>query len=256
MNASVKSAMRAVDILRYFEEHRAPARLNSLSQALGFPQSSTTALLKTLTAMGYLSYNIEERTYFPTLKVDAIGAWIPAALFGSSQIMTAVENIHAATRETVVVVLKNDIYVQYVLAKISSYQLRHHVDEGSMRLITSSVLGWLLMSTLKDREVDNIIRRCNIAAGLPTSTGVEETISQIQHARDQGYAYGENTPVLGGATIGVVLPARLNSQPVVIGCGGVLERVRQHRDEYLAVLRKEVAALTLDFDRACSPSDM
>lgn len=247
MVGSVKSATRAIDVLRYFEQKREPTRLNALCRDLGFPQSSTTALLKTLTVMGFLSYNIADRTYFPTLKVNAIGGWIPAALFGSGQILEAVERIHASTRETVVVVFKNDIYVQYIIARLSSHPIRHHVDEGSMRPMTSTVLGWLLMSTLKDSQVDNIIRRCNIAAGLPVSANVPDILRNVRLAREQGYAYGENAPSFGGATVGVVVPTTIQGQPVVIGCGGVLERVRENREHYLAVLRREVAILGQGF---------
>jgi DNA-binding IclR family transcriptional regulator len=241
--SAVKSAFRAVEVLDHFERTRVPASLKTLCGALGFPQSSTTALLKTLTAMGYLSYDIANRLYFPTMKTNAVGSWIPATLFGSGQILSAVERIHARTRETVVVVSKNDIYVQYIVTRLSTHQIRHHVGEGSMRLMTSTLLGWLLMTTLKDCEVDNLIRRCNIAAGQPISENVEEILGKVRRLREDGHGYTENAPTLGGATVGLVLPTTIQGQPVVIGCGGVLERVREHRHEYLDVLQQEVAAI-------------
>lgn len=239
----MKSAVRAIEVLGFFEHHHEPAALKTICAALGFPQSSTTALLKTLQTMGYLSYDIATRTYAPTMKVHALGDWIPAALFGSGEILRALENVHAGTRETIVVVTKNDIYVQYIAARISTHSIRHHVDEGSMRLMTTTTLGWLLMSTLKDAEVDNVVRRCNIAAGLPVSANVSEIVKEVRRARENGYVYGENAPTVGGATIGVVLPVTIKGQPVVIGCGGVLERVRSNRQLYLDVLRREAAAL-------------
>lgn len=240
---AVKSAARVFDVLGYFERTREPASLKVLCQALGFPQSSTTALLKTLTSMGYLSYDIENRVYFPTMRVNAIGDWIHAAVFGSGGILKAVNNIFAATRETVVVVTKNDIYVQYIVTKISTHPIRYHTEEGSMRLMTSSVLGWCLMSTLSDSEVDNITRRCNIAEGLPASSNVNERMNQIRLIRDRGHAYAENIHTLGGATLGLVLPVSIQGQPVVIGCGGVAERMRENKDAYLTVLKKEAAAV-------------
>jgi len=243
MLGTIKSAFRAVGVLGYFERTLAPASLKTLCGALGFPQSSTTALLKTLTASGYLSYDIGNRLYFPTMKVNAVGSWIPATLFGGGEILDAVDRIHARTQETVVVVSKNDIYVQYIVTKVSTHQIRHHVDEGSMRLMTSTLLGWLLMTKLKDSEVDNLIRRCNIAAGRPTSENLEEILGKVRRLREDGHGYTENAPSLGGATVGLVLPITIQGQPVVIGCGGVLERVREYRHEYLEVLREESAAI-------------
>jgi DNA-binding IclR family transcriptional regulator len=235
---SVKSAVRVIEIIHFFEEERQPSTLKRLCEALGYPQSSTTALLKTLTAMGYLSYNISDRTYFPTLRVDALGHWIPTAVFGSGQIINALRALHDATNETIVIATKNDIYVQYIATAISTHSIRHYVEEGSMRLMTTTVLGWLLMSKLKDSEVDNIIRRCNIAAGLPVSSNVQDILTHVKIARERGYGYGENSPVVGGATLGVVLPTTIQGQPVVLGCGGVLERVRENKQSYLSSLKK------------------
>lgn len=243
---AVKSAARVFEVLSYFERIREPASLKALCQALGFPQSSTTALLKTLTSMGYLTYDIENRVYFPTMKVSAIGDWIHAAVFGSGTILKAVNNIAEATQETVVVVTKNDIYVQYIVTKISSYPIRYQIEEGSMRLMTATVLGWCLMSTLTDAEADNIIRRCNMAAGLPASTNVNEMMSQVRLVRSQGYGYAENIHTLGGATIGLVLPVSIQGQPVVVACGGVAERMREHKEHYLSVLKREAAAAEND----------
>ena len=50
---AVKSAARAIEILDYFRTAQQPRSLKLICEGLGYPQSSTTVLLKTLTSLGY-----------------------------------------------------------------------------------------------------------------------------------------------------------------------------------------------------------
>src|SRR5581483_3153356 len=164
MQASkVKSASRAIEILELFKIARQPRAMSEIAEALGYPQSSTTVLLKTLIALGYLNFDRRDRMYFPTPKVTALGDWIPQALFGSGRVLEAMRDVHAATGETVSIGTANDVYLQYLQIIQSVHPLRFHVDEGTLRPITQSCVGWMLMSTMADSKIDNIVRRANIA---------------------------------------------------------------------------------------------
>lgn len=77
----VKSAIRTLEILEYFDEVQQPPNIVAVATALDYPQSSTTALLRSLTTMGYLHYNSRKRTYVPTDRVPFLGSWINPALF-------------------------------------------------------------------------------------------------------------------------------------------------------------------------------
>lgn len=243
MSPAVKSAARAIEILNYFASVREPQPLKSICDALGYPQSSMTVILKTMMNMGYLNFNRTQRVYFPTTKVTSLGDWIPVALFGQGKALEVMKDLHYATKETVVLTTQNDIYIQYVSIIESSHALRFHVPEGALRLITSSAIGWLLMSKLKDRDIDTLIRRANIADGKPAAADMNTILGHVKLARERGYSYGENTPFLGGATLCVTLPTMVQGQPVAIGCGGIVERMRQNFPAYLALLQKASQSL-------------
>ena len=85
----IKSAVRVLEVLDFFRQHREPVSLKGIAEQLNYPASSATVLLKNLTAMGYLSYDRAARTYFPTLKVAALGDWISHELFGGNGKVTA-----------------------------------------------------------------------------------------------------------------------------------------------------------------------
>ena len=65
-NPQVKSATRAIEILEYFKLAQQPRSMSQMASDLGYPQSSTTVMLKTLVNLGYLNFDRSTRDYFPT----------------------------------------------------------------------------------------------------------------------------------------------------------------------------------------------
>lgn len=245
LSAQVKSATRAIEILELFKRVRHPRSMSEIAAALGYPASSTTVLLKTLVKLGYLNYDRHERLYFPTPKVTSLGEWIPRALFGSSRVLEAMRDLQSATGEGISVCTKNDIYLQYVQVIYSTHAVRFDIDEGALRLLPHSAVGWTLMSTLPDERIDNLIRRANIAAEKTSErVSIPDIMARIRVIREQGYAWTENIPFLGGATLCMLLPITIQNQPVVLTLGGASERMRANRDRYLEALRRAVKSVT------------
>lgn len=242
--SQVKSAMRVLEILEFFKHVRQPRAMSEISAALGYPQSSTTVLLKTLISLGYLNFNRHERLYFPTVKVTSLGEWVPTTLFSSPGILAAMNDVHAATGESVSINTKNDIYVQYVQVIQSVHALRFQVNESELRPMTQSATGWMLMSTMNDKMLDNIIRRANIVTQKNGErVDLPAMMEKVRRIRSQGYAATENIPFLGGASICVLLPVTIQGQPVTLGLGGAAERIRQNFDHYLQILQRAAKAL-------------
>ena len=238
--SQVKSATRAIEILELFKRVRQPRAMSEIAQALNYPQSSTTVLLKTLVTLGYLNFDRRERLYFPTPKVAALGEWVPRALFGSTRMLEAMRDVHAATGESVSINIKNDVYIQYVQIIQSVHALRFHVEEGAIRPLTQSGVGWTLLSTLSDDKIDNIVRRANLATEKSLRVKVSDMMERVKEIREKGYCWSENVPFLGGGTLCMVLPATIHGQAAVLGLGGAAERIRANHDRYLTILRNAV----------------
>jgi len=231
----IKSAVRVLEVLDFFRQHRQPASLKDIADRLDYPASSATVLLKNLTALGYLSYDRGTREYFPTLRVAALGDWISHELFGRGEIFELMQDLHAATGEAVSIALQNDVYMQYIRVIQSTHPLRFVTEEGSMRPLTLSATGWMLMALHPDREVERLVRRANIATSdVASRQPLPVMMQRVQAVRAQGWAYAENLPLLGGATICVPLPITVMGRPVVLGLGGALERIRPQREALLA----------------------
>lgn len=250
--AQVKSATRVISILELFDRGRRPYSMTEIALELGYPQSSTAVLLKTLVTLGYLNFDRRDRVYFPTPKVSALGEWVPRALFGSTRVLQAMHDVHAATGEGVGVNAKNDIYVQYLQNLHSTHALRFIIDTGTLRLLTHSGIGWTLMSTLSEREIDNHVRRANIVSEKSLRVDPDFIQRRVEEINAQGYCYVENIPFIGGATLAALLPVRIQNQPVALSLGGALERMRTLRDDYLDILMRAVA---LSSDGECAPPE-
>lgn len=240
----VKSAVRVLEVLDFFRQYRRPASLKDITDHLDYPQSSATVLLKNLSALGYLSYDRAARTYFPTLKVAALGDWISRELFGQGEIFELMRDLHSATGETVSIALQNDVYIQYIRVIQSVHPLRFHTEEGSQRPLTQSATGWLLLATHEDAMVEKLVRRANIAT--PQSQERQSLalmLKRVARAREEGTAYAEDIPLLGGATVCALLPVKVQGKPVVLGMGGTVERIRPNKERYLQLVRDLAAML-------------
>lgn len=248
-DATVKSAARAFEVLEHFRIGRQPRSMSEIAAALDYPLSSTTVLLKTLVKLGYLNYDRRARVYFPTTKVSALGEWIPKVLFGSGQVLDAMYDLHAETGEGVFLGAKNDVYLQYIQTKPSIHALRFHIDEGTIRPITQSIAGLILLSTMPAEKLENTVRRANIATPDPADrVKLADIQTRIDTIRTQGYGYVEDLPFEGGATLAMLLPVLVQGQPITLALGGVTDRFRRHHDRYLTALHKAVRSIRTDPD--------
>lgn len=239
----VKSALRALEILEYFKLNQQRRSMSEIAHDLGYPQSSATVLLKTLITLGYLSYDRQERAYFPTPKVTSLGDWIPLALFGTGKILEAMRDAHTATGEGIFIGTKSDIYLQYTRTIESIHALRFHVDEGSIVPLTRSAAGWMLLSSMPEDRLENLVRRANIACPVQDRVSLKEMEERIAEIREKGYARAQEVPLEGGATIVVPLPVRIQGQPACLALGGVAQRINDNFERYLDALKTAAASV-------------
>lgn len=249
LTTSVKSAIRVIEVLELFEKTREPCSLKEIIEHLQYPQSSTTILLKNLVSVGYLNYDRQRRRYFPTLRLARLGSWVPAALFGNGRVFDVMNDLGKITGDTIGLGIQNDVYLQYIRNIQSTYPVHFVIPEGSMRLLTQSSAGWMLLAALDDRKADYTIRRANIAVDRPEDrVKVEDIMAMLPRIREQGYAYAEDVPFLGAATLCVLLPILVQGQQVVMSVGGLVERIRPRKNELVRLLKRSAASLAGEGD--------
>ncbi len=255
LTTSVKSAIRVMEVLEFFEKTREPCSLKDIIEKLQYPQSSTTILLKNLVSIGYLNYDRQRRKYFPTLRLARLGAWVPAALFGDGRVFDVMNDLNKITGDNIGLGIQNDVYLQYIRNIQSTYAVHFMIPEGSMRLLTQSAAGWMLLAAQDDKKADYTIRRANIAVDRHEErVKVDEIMAMLPGIREQGYAYAEHLPFAGAATLCVPLPILVQGQAVVMSVGGLVDRIKPRRNELVRLLKRSARSLAGEGDSATGNS--
>jgi DNA-binding IclR family transcriptional regulator len=242
----IKSAARTLEVLELFHEQRTPLRLKFIFERLSYPQSSTTSLLKSMVVLGYLNYDRPTRTYFPTPRVAALGDWINHYLYGAGDVIGLMETVFEKTNETVVLSSQNDIFIQHIRVLQPSHPYKVPPSEGSMRVLTHSAAGLVLLSGMAPKAVDKLIRHINAyEQGRSKKINIDELSEQLAWIRREGYSLLAAFPFPDAAGLAMPLPKSPHGMPLTLGVGGLNSRIARKRSEIIATMRDAIA----DYER-------
>ena len=242
-NAVIKTAGRVFEILEYFREVRTPLSVRDIAEHFGYPLSSTSVLAKSIATLGYLSYDSRVRAYSPTILVAMLGDWIYESSFSSAEIVGLMRSLSESTRETVILAVENDIYAQYVQVIQSLQPIQFFVSPGTRRPLCWSGTGWALLASHSDPTIARIHQRSlgRIGrAGLPKTLALEDVMAQVAQIRKHGYVLSRGTNTPGVGVIAMPLPAAANGARLVVGIGGLIERLEDGEKQIVKQMRDSI----------------
>ncbi|HPN04223.1 MAG TPA: IclR family transcriptional regulator [Hyphomonadaceae bacterium] len=247
----IKSAARTLKVLELFQEQRQPLNLTYIFEKLGYPQSSTTTLLKSMVVLGYLNYDRASRTYFPTTRVAALGDWINHHLFGAGDIDRLIATIFEQTNETVVISSQNDIFIQHLRILQPSHPHKIAMTEGSMRALPHSAAGLVLMSQMPRKTVDKLCRHVNAyLGGAAGRIDIPQLQTQLEWIKREGYSLLAAFPFPNAAAMAMPLPPTPHGVRLTLGVGGLNSRIARKKTEILDIMRAGIADYKRGLDRA------
>jgi DNA-binding IclR family transcriptional regulator len=237
----VKSAGRVFRILELFDSIKSEATSVFVSRLTGIPQSSTSEMLHSLVALGYLDYDRRRRVYRPTGRVALLGNWVDASLVQDGPIISLMKEIGAATGENVVLLTSRDFQVQ-VLHVIPSPRYQERVISISWSdSIFETASGIVLLGIRSDQEVERLLWRYN---GLrPGSKGrIERTalFAEIEAARLDGYVIKPSKPARDGWVVAMPLPATPGKPQLAVGVGDFSTTSAPRPAEILEITRRAI----------------
>lgn len=237
----VKSAGRVLEILEYFDDLQRQSTVMEVADTLGYPQSSTSALLRSLVTMGYLNYDAQSRTYITSSRVALLGSWVNSPFFAEGAIISMMKELNEQTHDTVVLGMRNGLHVQYIHVIQATSPARLHMTLGTVRPLAASGSGYAVLATMTDAEITRIVMRVNAEAaeGEPLIK-VRELLDKIAVVREKGYAFTCDMVTRGGGMIAAPLPRTAGQPQMIVGIGGISE-VMRHREDFLAqALRTQI----------------
>lgn len=248
---SVKSAVRVFEILEHFKAVRQPMRLTDLAAQLGYPISSTAALVKTLVDSGYFHFDGNSRVYFPTSRLSQLTNWIPTPNYEGGPVLDALHQLQRSTGEMIVLATPVGVYVEYVTTLRSSQAVPLYAPPGTRRLMVQSGMGWLMLSRISETAALDIYQR-TIGLGELSEKELrrESFLARIEQMRQQDHAfttakdYVRPTSHWSGAMMAMLIPVPRKHRRLAIGVGGLAERLNAQSEQIRAQLRAEVARLS------------
>lgn len=244
--ASVKSASRVLAIFEYFKKVRAARTLSEISQDLGFPVSSTLALLRSVQAMGYLSYDDAQKAYYPSVRFAMLGQWMRDGFFVEGPTLQMMVRLSEATGETVSLGIQNGLQSQHVHIIMPAQSLSYRPEVGTLRPLLRSAVGKALLSQQSRPEIVRTVERINVL-GIDEGRkfDAEEVVAELARVRDQRYAYSANVFVQGAAIVAVPMPIVENEPPMAIAVSGPASRIDEEaKVKILASIHRTLAEFT------------
>lgn len=241
--AVVKSAGRALEILEFFDEVRREAQVAEIAARLGYPQSSTSVLLKSLAQLGYLDYDARTRTYLPTARVALLGIWLDEGPVRDGSLIRMLEDLSRATGDTIILSARNGIFAHYIHVIQARTALRFHVPQGSRRLVVWSASGFALLAETEDEQIRALVRRTNAELAPTEPIDARRVLANVRQLREQGYFFSRGLVTPGAGSIAVPLPRGVDcrDRALAVGISGLLAELQRKEREVVAAIRDAIA---------------
>jgi DNA-binding IclR family transcriptional regulator len=152
--AAVKSAKRMLEVIEFFAKRRAPASVGEIAKALGYPQSSTSVLMKFLHNLKYMQHDPVHRLYRPTLRVALTSSWLSEEQLSGTELTALMTDLRVRTGGSVVRGIQNDIDLQYIQVVGANSPIQLVMRIGQLRPLGRTAVGKVLLAQHDDERVE------------------------------------------------------------------------------------------------------
>ncbi len=220
MKVSVsRSVGRAFAVMEAFRETRRPATATDLSRKLGYPHSSTVAVLYNLCQLGYLSHDPEKLLFFPTTKLLDLAAWMRPAVREHGKLAWLVDHIVRDTGHTTVLSSRVSLFVNTVVTRPGRYQVASGAAKSVGAALACSVPGLAILSQMPDDDIRLILQDTHAwqkEAGLRPPVDPGRTLADIDSVRRRGFSAGRHPACEATEIIAYAIPSPGAAVPMAL----------------------------------------
>jgi DNA-binding IclR family transcriptional regulator len=240
----IKSAGRVFEVLELFHVQRQAMTATAVARTLGYPGSSTVALLKSMVCLGYLSYEPQEHTYFPTIQLAVISRWLEDSFYVDGHLLELVDDIASATGETVMLWWHTELHLRF--ARVSAASREFTVpDLGTRFPLFHSVPGLTALTLRRDPDIARLAERCNAAAGADEPrVDLEAAMQVVRQYRTLGHGIGFDFVHPGLSNIAWALRPSRSSQSIVVSIMGPTDRLKADSEAMVRAARSALSRYT------------
>lgn len=215
-----------MEVFEFFAERQEQCTVNDVSRGLGYPQSSTSQLLHSLTETGYLNYNRKTRMFHPTLRIATTAAWLADPDDGEGDPLRAMRRLAAETGQTVILATQREVSLMY-LHVLQPKDTIAYMKPGMLRPLCVTAAGRALLGLRPEKYVRSLVRQVNACrSASDTLIDSDELLDRLAMDRSRGYAVSSGTisPTVGVAS---VIPARAGQPPMALALGAPADPARR-----------------------------
>lgn len=237
----VKSAARVFEVLELLGKVRRPLSASEIGSVLEYPKSSANVLLKSLVQLGYLSFDLDSMQYFPSLRVTALGEWIPSALYGTGSAAAMLEEVHDRTHETVTLSMRSGLSMRFIRVLPGKFFIALKMEEGYLAPLFGTAVGAAHLSARPAAEIarlaESAIQEARTREARKT---IDTALKEAEAARQRGYAVAYGRVFADTGAVAMPLPPAADGTVLVIGVGGLHDRIRRNERMIARAMRNAI----------------
>jgi DNA-binding IclR family transcriptional regulator len=232
---------RVADLLRGVGAHEpGGGTTTQLARHTGMTRPTAHRLLSSLAREGLLDRDDETGTWHLGPELYLLGS-AAATRYDISPHARAV--VHALARETgesAFLSARRADETVCLLGEDGSFPLRSHVLREGIRFpLGVASAGLVILAHLPDRDVDDYLRRCDLAGAWGPAHGTDELRRRVEETRAAGYSTNPGLVVEGSWGMGAAVFDHSGAPAWALSLTGVESRFRAER-------RAELGSLLLD----------
>jgi len=239
--SAIKSAKRVLEIFEFFAQRRRPASIGEIAAALGYPQSSTSVMMRCLQELRYMQHDPVARVYRPTLRLALTSSWLREDHFSGEELTRLMTALRDQTGGSVVLGIQADVDLQYIQVVPSKLPVQLVMRIGQIRPLCRTAVGKALLARQTNEIITGIVRRIN-AREEGERIVAKTLLADIAEVRRTKLAYSANAASSGAAVIAALIPSADGDVPMALGIGGPVEHINANR---AMIERSLLAALRL-----------
>lgn len=239
-----KSVGRAFKVLEYLRSAGGRCTITDVEKALNCPYSSARAILKELSALGYLHYEPAIKTYLPTEKLRGLGDWVQDSVIESEGLLALLDLAHRRIDETCALVAPSFIFCNL-------FEVRNGTQPGSLQLprgiglpLLKSTSGPVLLSQMTEEQVDSVFSHTSDwAKSTNAAVGVNKQaiLRSIEMVRARGYLTDFDGFRSNVGSIAYPLTSHMPGFPLVLLVCGPATRIKYRESDIHRLLKRLLA---------------
>lgn len=235
---NINSLIKSLNVLEEIIEHGEMSILE-LTNACGIGKSTVHRILGTFISIGYVDQNIENRKYFPTLKIFELGTKVANRIPLKKAVKPYLRELFEKCHETVNfgIVDKNEIV--FVDKIITEEPLRIDLEVGRRVPAYCSAMGKTILAFSKNFNVSQIHFDKITSKTIDSS---EFFLEQLKTIRKNGYSIDNEEFIDGLTCIAVPIKNQLNQSVAAISIATPTIRINAEREKLFIKLLKETAS--------------